>query len=62
MDIVRLDFEEKLFITLNEQRVELIAYKTNEQGNIKFGIDAPRSMRVNRAEIQKKFIKAVKTS
>lgn len=59
MDIIRLDFEEKLFITLNGQRVELVVYKTFEHGNVKFGIDAPRSMRVNRAEIQEKLIKTV---
>ena len=51
MDIVTLDFEEPLMLEINKQIVQVIAFKTNEPGNIKFGIKAPRSVQVNREEI-----------
>jgi len=51
MDIVSLSFEESLIITINNQMVKLIPFKTPEHGNIKFGIDAPRSINVHREEV-----------
>lgn len=57
MDIIRTDFEDIIVINIKGQRVELVAYKTQEHGNIKIGVEAPRSIRVNRAEVQERLIK-----
>lgn len=51
MDIVTLDFEEPLTLKMNGQTIQVVAFKTNELGNIKFGINAPRSVQVHREEI-----------
>lgn len=51
MDIVTLSFEEPLYITVQGHIVQLIAFKTLEHGNIKFGVEAPRSVNVHREEI-----------
>lgn len=51
MDIVTLDFEAPLYLTINQKKIELFAFKTAEPGNIKFGIEAPRSIQVHREEI-----------
>lgn len=51
MNIVMLPFEEPLRVTIQGQMVQLIAFKTAEHGNIKFGIEAPRSINVHREEI-----------
>ncbi len=51
MNIVTIAFEEPLIITLQGEMVQVIAFKTPEHGNIKFGIEAPRSINVHREEI-----------
>lgn len=51
MDIISLDFEESLTIQIAGQTIQLVAFKTAEHGNIKFGIDAPRTIAVHREEI-----------
>ncbi len=51
MDIITLPFEEPLIINVVGKTVKLIAFKTQEHGNIKFGVDAPRSVNVHREEI-----------
>ena len=51
MDIVTISFEEPLIITVEGQTVQLIAFKTQDHGNIKFGVNAPRSLQVHREEI-----------
>ena len=51
MDILMLPFETPLTFTVEGHTIKLIAFKTLEHGNIKFGIDAPRSLKVNREEI-----------
>jgi carbon storage regulator len=51
MDIVLLPFEESLTIEVNGERIRVVTFKTQEHGNIKFGIDAPRSVNVHREEI-----------
>ena len=51
MDILTLDFEEPLTLVIKGQRIEVVAFKTQEPGNIKFGIDAPRTIQVHREEI-----------
>ena len=51
MNIVTLPFEEPISILINGETVQVVAFKTAEHGNIKFGIQAPRSIQVHREEI-----------
>ena len=51
MDIINVPFEEPFTVELNGEKVQVIAFKTLEHGNIKFGVDAPRSVKVHREEI-----------
>ncbi|PJD91326.1 MAG: carbon storage regulator [Legionella sp.] len=51
MNILTLDFEEPLTVLIAGQKVRIVAFKTQEPGNIKFGIDAPRTVQVHREEI-----------
>ena len=51
MDIVTVDFEEPLVLSVNNEVVRVIAFKTQEHGHIKFGVDAPRSIKVHREEV-----------
>lgn len=51
MNIINLDFEEPLYISINNTLVQIFAFKTQEPGNIKFGIEAPRTLQVHREEI-----------
>lgn len=51
MDIISLQFEEPLMIRIGETVVKILAFKTQEHGNIKFGVDAPRTINVHREEI-----------
>jgi carbon storage regulator len=51
MNIISLDFEEPLIITLGDATVKILAFKTTEHGNIKFGVEAPRAINVHREEI-----------
>lgn len=51
MDILSLQFEEPLMIRIGDTVVKILAFKTQEHGNIKFGVDAPRSINVHREEI-----------
>ena len=51
MNIVTVDFEEPLIISIDSKIVQIIAFKTQEHGNVKFGVDAPRSINVHREEI-----------
>jgi sRNA-binding carbon storage regulator CsrA len=54
MEIVSIEFEEKLVLIKNNQTIHLTVFLTEEAGTIKFGIDAPRGLVVNREEIYKK--------
>ena len=51
MEIITIPFEESLHIKLKEHLIKIVAFKTQEHGNIKIGIEAPRSITVNREEI-----------
>lgn len=51
MNIVTLPFEEPLTILIQGEKIQIVAFKTQEHGNIKFGIQAPRSVQVHREEI-----------
>ncbi|AOU50697.1 carbon storage regulator [Legionella pneumophila] len=52
MEIRTVAFESELIITLeNNQKVVITPFKTQEPGNFKLGIDAPKQVTVNRQEI-----------
>lgn len=51
MDIISLQFEEPLMIRISDTVIKILAFKTQEHGNIKFGVDAPRTINVHREEI-----------
>lgn len=52
MDILTVSFESPFLFSIQGQTIKVVAFKTLEHGNIKFGIDAPRSITVNREEVQ----------
>ena len=51
MNIVTVNFEEPLILSIKGEIVQVIPFKTQEHGNIKFGINAPRAINVHREEI-----------
>lgn len=51
MRIINISFEEPLVVTINNHTVQIVAFKTQEHGNIKFGVEAPRVINVHREEI-----------
>lgn len=51
MDIISLQFEEPLIIRIADTVIKILAFKTQEHGNIKFGVEAPRTINVHREEI-----------
>lgn len=57
MDIVNLPFEEPLRIQIDGHEVIVYAFKTVEPCNVKFGIQAPRAVKVHREEVYKAILK-----
>ena len=51
MNIIHVSFEKPIQLSVNGEIVTITAFKTTERENIKFGIDAPRSIQVNREEV-----------
>lgn len=51
MEIINIPFEKAMTLHINGEAIELIAFKTLEHGNVKFGVEAPRSVKVHREEI-----------
>ena len=51
MDILSVSFEEPLIIRIKDEIVRLVLFKTQENGNVKVGIQAPRSINVHREEV-----------
>jgi carbon storage regulator len=51
MKIVTIPFESPLTLVVKGEKIQVVAFKTQEHGNIKFGIQAPRSIQVHREEI-----------
>lgn len=51
MNILLIPFEQSLTLQIDGKKVSIVTFKTQEPGNIKFGIDAPRSVQVHREEI-----------
>ena len=51
MNILSVPFEEPIVLPINGELVKIVIFKTQEHGNVKFGIEAPRSINVHREEI-----------
>lgn len=51
MKIITIPFEEHFYIQIGKQKIKLITFATPEQGNIKFGIEASRDIKVHREEV-----------
>lgn len=51
MEIVIASFEAPCSLKINNQVVTLTFFKTEEHGNVKIGVDAPRGLAINREEV-----------
>ena len=51
MNIMTVSFEEPIVLSVAGEQVNIVVFKTQEHGNVKFGIEAPRSVNVHREEI-----------
>lgn len=51
MDIVLVPFESNLIIIKNNQKIQITPFMTQEHGNIKIGVEAPKEVNINREEI-----------
>lgn len=51
MDILYLKFEEPHLLTIDGHKVEIVVFETTEASNVKFGINAPSVIGVDREEI-----------
>ena len=51
MNILTIPFDEPLTFCIQGETVQIVAFKTLEHGNIKFGVETPRSVQVHREEI-----------
>ena len=50
MEILTLDFEDHALLNINGELVKLTPFKERDPNIIKVGVDAPKSMTVNREE------------
>lgn len=51
MKILTVTFQEPFSVSFQGEIISMVAFKTTEHGNIKFGIEAPRHIKVHREEI-----------
>lgn len=51
MEIHSIEFEKPFTLLIQNQTIQVTIFVTDEHGNVKFGIDAPRGVAVNREEI-----------
>ncbi len=56
MEILNVTFEDTAIIEIKGIKVGLTPFKERDEGIIKIGVDAPKSLTVNREEIQKQLI------
>lgn len=54
MEIIHLPFEQIYTLDIYGQTIQITLYKTAEEGQVKFGISAPRQVKVNREEVYTK--------
>lgn len=59
MEIFTIPFEKPLRIELYGEVVEVMAFKTNEPENVKFGIIAPKTLKVHREEVYKAILRRI---
>ena len=59
MNIIQLPFESSIILTCNNKVVKVTVFLTGEPDNIKFGVDAPRGIKINREEIYFKKLKKI---
>lgn len=51
MRIITIPYEENIYIQIGDQKIKIVTFATQEPGNIKFGIDAPKNIKVHREEV-----------
>ena len=51
MKILTIPLEEHFYIHIGSQKIKLVTFATPEPGNIKFGIEASRDVKVHREEV-----------
>ena len=51
MEIFKVDFEASFTLEVHGEKVTITPFKERDPGIIKLGIDAPKTMTVNREEI-----------
>lgn len=56
MEIVNLDFEETLYLTIQGHTIELITFEPAAIGSVSIGISAPCQISIDREEIYKQKI------
>ena len=56
MEILNVTFEDTAIIEINGIKVGLTPFKEHDESVIKIGVDAPKSLTVNREEVQKQLI------
>ena len=57
MEIITVDFEDHALLNINGELVKLTPFKERDPNIIKVGVDAPKSMTVNREEIHLQLLK-----
>lgn len=61
MDIINVAFEEPLRLEIYGHEVILYAFKAVEPCHVKFGIQAPRSLKVHREEVYKTIMRRLRS-
>lgn len=59
MQLINLTFNTHITLRSAQGEVRLTAFELAEKGNIKFGIDAPREMVINREEVYQRKARTV---
>lgn len=62
MEILSINFEKSAILEINGVKIGITPFKEKDEDIIKIGIDAPKSIRVNREEIHKQLIEAQKNT
>lgn len=53
MEILSLDYEQPMSLTIGTSTITFTVFKSPELGVVSIGVDAPRTLSVNREEIYK---------
>ena len=60
MEILNVNFEDTAILEINGTKVSLTPFQERDENIIKIGVDAPKSIRVNREEIHKQLMEKQK--